>query len=55
MMVLYSAALSMFGAKVQIAPIEKAIDFQLVMRPAVMPVVAAMAGYLSSQARPVPG
>ena len=33
MMILYSAALSMFGAKVQIALIEKAIDFQLVMVP----------------------
>ncbi|MBR1196849.1 glutathione S-transferase family protein [Bradyrhizobium sp. AUGA SZCCT0240] len=32
-MILYSAALSMFGAKVQIALIEKAIDFQLVMVP----------------------
>jgi glutathione S-transferase len=31
MMILYSAALSMFGAKVQIALIEKGIDFQLVM------------------------
>jgi len=33
MMMLYSAALSMFGAKVQIALIEKGIDFQLVMVP----------------------
>ncbi|MBR1267779.1 glutathione S-transferase family protein [Bradyrhizobium sp. AUGA SZCCT0222] len=33
MMILYSAALSMFGAKVQIALIEKAVDFQLVMVP----------------------
>jgi glutathione S-transferase len=33
MMILYSAALSMFGAKVQIALIEKGIDFQLVMVP----------------------
>ena len=32
-MILYSAALSMFGAKVQIALLEKAIDFQLVMVP----------------------
>lgn len=31
MMILYSGPLSMFGAKVQIALIEKAIDFQLVM------------------------
>ncbi|WP_283815264.1 glutathione S-transferase family protein [Bradyrhizobium sp. JYMT SZCCT0180] len=30
-MILYSGPLSMFGAKVQIALIEKAIDFQLVM------------------------
>jgi len=33
MMILYSAALSMFGAKVQIALIEKGIDYQLVMVP----------------------
>jgi len=33
MMVLYSAALSMFGAKVQIALIEKGIEFQLIMVP----------------------
>jgi glutathione S-transferase len=32
-MILYSASLSMFGAKVQIALIEKAIDYQLVMVP----------------------
>jgi glutathione S-transferase len=32
-MMLYSAALSMFGAKVQIALIEKGIDYQLVMVP----------------------
>jgi glutathione S-transferase len=33
MMILYSAALSMFGAKVQIALIEKGIEFQLIMVP----------------------
>ena len=32
-MILYSGPLSMFGAKVQIALIEKGIDFQLVMVP----------------------
>ena len=32
-MILYSASLSMFGAKVQIALIEKAIDYHLVMVP----------------------
>ncbi|MDO9385042.1 MAG: glutathione S-transferase family protein [Hyphomicrobiaceae bacterium] len=32
-MILYSASLSMFGAKVQIALIEKGIDYQLVMVP----------------------
>lgn len=32
-MILYSASLSMFGAKVQIALIEKRIDYQLVMVP----------------------
>ena len=33
MMILYSASLSMFGMKVQIALIEKAIDYKLVMVP----------------------
>ena len=33
MMMLYSAALSMFGAKAQIALIEKGIEFQLIMVP----------------------
>jgi len=33
MTILYSAALSMFGAKVQIALIEKGIEFQLIMVP----------------------
>ena len=60
---LFSGPLSMFGAKAQIALLEKGFDFELVMvpfedrmttRPAVRSVVGPMAAFLLSRGRPIP-